>query len=273
MHQIGAALTDWGVSRACLVSLLVMYSRCRSRPTTPFWYYCFMSVYVMEGLACFGGGFMWSSGVNKHATHVGSLTAPQHVVCAIMMMGMVAEGLCLIMTSRELCRTTGKDSFISVLTPEGSALGVICIVYGLGCVANMSITMTYQLLAILAVGLAAMAAACFNEASRAADSSERACLWQLFGGQSVNLVGAAVLGLLDNKCTGVGCLTEPLPWEKSPCAFGTATPVGSTCPLPEWFNHAAVMHSLAIVSCTICVPALYTLLEIGWEPSARKKKH
>lgn len=215
---------------------------------------------------------MWSSGINKHATHVGTFTVSQHMACATMMMGMVAEGLCLIMTSRELKRSSSKDSFMSVLTPEGSALAGVCVVYSIGCVANMSLTTTYQFLAPLAAGLAAMAAACFNEATKATNSAERSCLWQLLVGEFVNLVGAAVLGLLDNKCTGVGCITEPLPWEESPCAFGTATPVGSTCPLPEWFNHAAVMHLLAIISCAICVPALCTLLDIGWVPAARKKK-
>jgi len=215
---------------------------------------------------------MWASGISKWATHMGQFTPFQHLACAVMMLGMVAEGLCLILTSRELKTPSDNTSLARQVRPEALAFAAACAAYCSGCMANMPIWLTFQFLLVLPVGIVAMGATCFNAATSAKDSVERGCLWRLLGGESLNLVGAALLGLLDQACTGVGCITEPLPWEASPCVFGTVDPVGSTCPLPEWFNHAAVMHILAIVSCAVCVPELCTLLEMGWEPQSGKKQ-
>lgn len=89
-------------------------------------------------------------------------------------------------------------------------------------------------------------------------------------GSLLLLIGAAVFGILDNDCTGQSCLTEYLPWESSPCRWYTADPKGHSCPLPEWFNHCAVMHCFAIASCIITTLGVQGLLESGWEPGCQK---
>jgi len=215
---------------------------------------------------------MWAGGVNKRLSFMHEFPAAQQVACGAMMLGMVAEGLFLILTCRELWTSSDSGSLAAKALPEVLVLAGLGVFYCIGCAINLPFWAMYQFLHFLALGLVAMAVACFNEAANCSSSLERSCLWRLFMGESLNLGGAAVLTLLDNDCTGVSCITEPFPWESSPCRFGVVEPPGSTCPLPEWFNHGAVMHALAIVSCAICVPALCTLLECGWEPRSRKMR-
>lgn len=269
MQQVGAALTDWLCSAACLIGVFTLY-RHGSQQQMPRWYLCFIGVYLSEGLACFGGGFMWASGANKHARHMDELTFGQHVVCSVMMLGMVAEGLWLILTSRAMRMNSEDASFVSWAWPEKTAFTVCVALYFIGCAVGMPLTVAYQFLSILAVGLAGSLVSCLMAQLGSSSSAERACWGQLVLGVSLNLVGAIELGLLDNDCTGAGCITEPLPWESSPCRFGSANPPGSSCPLPECFNHAAVMHLLATVSCGVCVPALCTLLDLAWDPRVMK---
>ncbi|CAE8720147.1 unnamed protein product [Polarella glacialis] len=272
MQQVGAALTDWSVSIASFLTLLVLYRKSCGRQHVPRWYRCLMGVYLSEGNACFGGGFMWASGINKRAHHLGQLTLGQHAACCLMVLGMVAEGLCLILTSRALLRTSEeeKSSFISWAWPEAAAFAACCGLHAIGCLTSVSVTTPLQFLGVLAVGLAFFWCTCFKIWQVSGNAAERSCWSQLLGGATLNLIGAALLGMMDNDCTGLGCITELLPWESSPCRFGIATPPGSSCPLPEWFNHAAVMHVLAVVSCVASVPALCKLLDLSWEPHAGK---
>lgn len=262
MHQVGASLTDWGVSAACLVSLLVLQQHSAAKRRIPRWYWMFMLVYLAEGIACFAGGFMWSSGTNKTCRLMAELPPLVHMWCFIMIQGMAAEGLGLIMASRELgASSEGSRSFVSQALPETLALGVCCVFYGVALVAGASISIIYQFLLPLAAGLGAISTALTRRIRSCENSKERGLWTQLLVGHSLNLVGAAALGLLDNDCTGLGCITEFVPWESNPCRFGTANPVGSSCALPEWFNHAAVMHTTAILSCAVTVPALCGLLD------------
>jgi len=259
MHQIGAALTDWGVSAACGLSLLVLHRHGAPRRRhggAPRWYDCFMYVYVAEGVACLAGGFMWSSGANKTCALMGELEPATQMWCFLMIQGMCAEGLALILASRELAGGSEGQALLPRALPETMAFAASCILYGLALASGASISLIYKFLTPLAAGIVCISVALARKISGAETSDERRLWTQLLAGQSLNAVGAVVIASLDNDCTGLGCITEGLPWESSPCRYGLAEPAGHGCPLPEWFNHAAVMHSAAILSCAVCVPAL-----------------
>eukprot|EP00931_Biecheleriopsis_adriatica_P003820 TRINITY_DN105581_c0_g1_i1.p1 TRINITY_DN105581_c0_g1~~TRINITY_DN105581_c0_g1_i1.p1 ORF type:complete len:275 (-),score=46.96 TRINITY_DN105581_c0_g1_i1:28-852(-) len=272
MEQLGAALTDWGVAATCFAGLLLLSGGSDGR-RLPRWYKCVMGVYLSEGLACFAGGFMWASGANKHANFMGELSWVSYAACCPMILGMAAEGIFLILASRALSNPCEDTPFLSWARLEMSCLAVCSALYFMGCWLNMSFTLTYQFLAPLAFGLAKFLLECIRAYQRSAAASLEASCWlRVLAGAALNMLGAAVLGLLDNDCTGIRCITEPLPWESSPCRYGTAVPPGSSCPLPEWFNHAAAMHVLAIFSAILAVPSLLKLRDLPVEVKAQKSR-
>lgn len=271
MHQIGAALTDWGVSAACCLSLLALHRHGASRRRqghAPRWYDCFMCVYAAEGISCLAGGFMWSSGANKTCVLMAELEPATQMWCFLMIQGMCSEGLGLILASRELMCCSEGSPFLSQAMPETLTLAASCVLYGLALAGGASISLIYKFLMPLAAGLASVSVAFSRKISSSKSAEERRLWTRLLAGQSLNVFGAVVTAGLDNDCTGLGCITEGLPWESSPCRYGLSEPVGSSCPLPEWFNHAAVMHSTAILSCAVCVPALCGLLDLRGEDAA-----
>jgi len=220
-----------------------------------------MLVYVAEGIACFAGGFVWSSGGSKIYRLMEEMPPLLHIWSFLMVQGMAAEGFGLILASRELGTNSESKAFVSQALPETLALGVSCALHGVALVAGASISLGLLLVLPLAAGLGAISTT-LTRRIRSCESSKERGLWtQLLVGHSLNLAGAAVLALLDNDCTGLSCITEYMPWESSPCRFGTSSPAGASCILPEWFNHAAVMHTTAILSCAVCVPALCGLLD------------
>jgi len=94
---------------------------------------------------------------------------------------------------------------------------------------------------------------------------------KIFLGSACNLIGAAAMGALDNDCTGMYCITEKLPWESSPCRWNIE-PRGHKCPLPEDFNHAAVMHVFAIIGVLLLVSGVEGLFMCGWDESCTETK-
>lgn len=227
-------------------------------------------------VACVCGCVMWAMELNFKHPH--ELEVWQVVVGDGMALGMFGEALGLLAACMGMSPLVDDRSFnrwaqISVL------LELLCCIYlVVGHMTGLSIS--YLLLPCASIGAALGALVCLAGAHSwglVAASSEARVGWRwVFVGSVLTLVGAAVLGAWDSDCAGPYCFTESFPWESSPCRWNTASPQGSSCPLPEVFNHAAVMHTFAIVGVTLMSHGLQGLLACGWEPHAlsdRKRKY
>lgn len=269
MLQIGAALTDWGVAFACFIGMLVLHWHSSGKSRPPY-YLCFMGVFLAEGVACFGGGFMWSSGTNKVSEYPRDLSASELFVNFLMIVGMAAEGLMLILTHIALRDGIDWGSFLVCSKWVGVAFVGCCSFYWLVALMDWPFNVALQLVNTLPCGLLLMLFSCVSNLRESSDAVEVQSWCQVCAGIVLNLIGAAVLGVLDNDCTGISCITEYIPWESSPCRYAVAVPHGASCPLPEWFNHSAIMHVCAIASCVVTVRGLRGLLDCGWQSRLTK---
>ena len=215
---------------------------------------------------------MWSWGTNKHLYHTRDLDLSEHVVCFFMIIGMYAEGLMLILASIAIRSCDGKPLAVWTCRITVVLIGGMAF-YVCAAVANSRCSIVLQLLLVLPVGIGRAALVCAGNMMKtvpAQASSPEQTYWRwLFTGAVLNLAGAGVLAGMDNDCTAPSCITELLPWSPQPCRFATASPPGSSCPLPEWFNHAAIMHVLAIASCGCCAVGLRGLFDSGFGDSGK----
>lgn len=268
-YKVGAALTDWGVAVTCLIAVCSLHFHAAGK-SKPRWYLCHMSVFVAEGLACFGGGFMWSWGINKFSAYPRTLGAADLLVSFMMIVGMATEGLLLILTHFALRPDMSDASFATCFKCIGLCCFLCCMWYWLVACMDWPFNVALQELNVLPCGLLSMLFSCIANV-RATEDAIRGASWRkLLIGVLLNLAGAVALSVVDNDCTGVSCITEYLPWESSPCRYATTVPQGASCPLPEWFNHSAIMHLFAIASCIVSVLGLQGLLDCCWEPGSSK---
>lgn len=238
MQQWGAAATDWllGVaSFACAWSLW----RHNGGGTTR-WRTAFILAFACEGLACSVGGFSWAHGINLKTRD--ELTPIEWAIVLTMVVGMTGEGIALMAGAFAL------DARVNVATVSRCNHGAIlafCTVcaYEVMCVATgMAGTYVLQPAGIALPGLLAVLYVAIGNVYIKGSSSisfPRVAL-----GAALNVVGGIVIGVFDNRCGGASCITELVPWEASPCL--SATTGMASCPLPPGFNHAAIMHCLAI---------------------------
>mmetsp|Transcript_23377 Transcript_23377/g.51632 ORF Transcript_23377/g.51632 Transcript_23377/m.51632 type:complete len:311 (+) Transcript_23377:68-1000(+) len=269
--QVGAGITDWVLAAVCFYSFAAMrqHARASTRPT-PQWYRSFEWAFLSEGFSCFFGAFMWLSGANQNSR----IHIVDFVQACPMIVGMAGEALALLLVANTM-RTTMKPKTFEAFGYALAAAIVMAFFYvGFIYFGGLPVSLTLQPCTLLAVAFPLLLVRClensFGEAAGASGAA-RSHWRRLLAGTVLNLCGAASLGTMDNDCTGRSCISEFLPWESSPCRWVTAEPMGSTCPLPEWFNHAAVMHIFCIVACFLSVSALCGLLDCNWEPKDKVK--
>jgi len=262
-------VTDWLVTATCFAAVWQLWRHGRGKPK-PRWYLCYMGVFVAEGLSCFGGGFMWGWGLNK-LYYPSTVSGPKDIAALVTMTsGMAAEGLFLILTHLALRADVGEAGFGRWKKAVGICTLACCAFPLLVVYMDWPYNVALQEIHFLPVGVAAISSSSVAYAYDSRGSAFQGHWRTLCLGSFLLLIGAAVFGIPDNDCTGRSCITEYLPWESSPCRWYTAVPKGSSCPLPEWFNHSAVMHCFAIISCIVTTVGVQGLLESGWEPGCQK---
>jgi len=174
---------------------------------------------------------------------------------------------CRLLKGSEEC-SWGPVSLWAALTKISFA-AVVVFIY-VGYMSNIGVS--WLLVPCMLLGIAfplLMEPGYYNSQGDGKDPAVKA--WRsVFGANCLNLTGAIVLGALDGDCTGWYCFSEPLPLLPKPCPYLLANPPGSTCPLPLWFNHGAVMHLFAMVACVGSTKGLVGLLECGWQPGGPK---
>lgn len=205
---------------------------------------------------------MWGLGVNLKPQS--DLSLLDYGIVAGTVLGMVAEALANMTAARALdpaCdegKTRAWAYYSKVLFGFFCAYECMCVAFGL------RPSYLLQPIMLTAVAFLSLLPGCYRGCTKdgngATDVEARAA-WRLVTVSILlNLVGAATMGSMSNDCDGMNCVTEFLPWEDSPCRFVKAKPQGSTCPLPEAFNHAAVMHVVCIVACRFSVAGLTRLV-------------
>eukprot|EP00929_Paragymnodinium_shiwhaense_P015228 TRINITY_DN123286_c0_g1_i1.p1 TRINITY_DN123286_c0_g1~~TRINITY_DN123286_c0_g1_i1.p1 ORF type:complete len:275 (-),score=49.18 TRINITY_DN123286_c0_g1_i1:105-929(-) len=270
MASIGAAITDWGVALACFWAFFTMYRVSGEKPK-PWWFLAFMAVFLAEGLACLTGGFIWSAPELQETVRLlTDMDGKDLFFTTVTILGMAAEGFALLVAARATSSGATDDDvrwFAQLMALMWVAL---LPAYALMVAMSMSPGVAYQLFQALPLGIVAVTVGNWKNAQAAKDEETKTCWMRLFFAEALNLVGAGFMGAFDNDCMGASCISEVYPWESNPCRYITTTPPGATCPLPQSFNHAAVMHVCAIISVIVSVPALCRLLEVGWQPEPAK---
>lgn len=275
MEQKGAAITDW------LTAAVFFYGAwslsCTSRKSGrifPRWYGAYFVACVSGGLSCVSGGFMWGWGINKRADE---MTVLDMAICDGVILGMFGEALALIAAWLGFRGDVGDRSFKSfshfaVLLWMGT---LVWTAYGhLTGVSNSWLLLPCASMgpALLCLVTLAGKNALGGESAPGPIAEISQDNWmKIFVGSICNLIGAVALGALDNDCTGMYCITEKLPWESSPCRWNLE-PRGHKCPLPEDFNHAAVMHVFAIIGILLSASGVQGLFTCGWDENYTKSK-
>mmetsp|Transcript_40924 Transcript_40924/g.73976 ORF Transcript_40924/g.73976 Transcript_40924/m.73976 type:complete len:281 (-) Transcript_40924:150-992(-) len=264
--QAGASITDWMLSAVSLAGAWKLHQHPGQHPR---WYSAFVWAYLSEGLSCFMGGFMWGSGTNVMPSPLPPLHA---AVAGGMIIGMAGEALALILAFRLLKGTEvdglGPVTFWAACTKAVFVFVVFYVYVGWWC----NVGVSWLLLPCMLLGIAfplMMEPGIKHSQGNSLDSAVQS--WRLIlCGNVLNLTGAIVLGALDGDCTGSYCFGEPLPLLPKPCPFVLAKPPGSSCPLPLWFNHGAVMHVFAMAACVVSTRGLAGLLDCNWTPPGGK---
>jgi len=262
-------VTDWLVTTTCVAVVWQLRRHASGKPK-PRWYLCYMGAFVAEGISCFGGGFMWCWGLNK-LYYPSTLNGPKDIAALVTMTsGMAAEGLLLILTHLALRADVSEASFGRWVKVIGLSILGCCGFPFIVIYMDWPYNIALQAIHFLPIGVVAITSSSTAYMYSCGGSPFQGPWRLLCLGSFILLTGAAIFGIPDNDCTGRSCITEYLPWESSPCRWYTADPKGSSCPLPEWFNHSAVMHCFAIASCIITTLGVQGLLDSGWEPGCQK---
>eukprot|EP00747_Dinoflagellata_sp_TGD_P167469 gnl/TRDRNA2_/TRDRNA2_191940_c0_seq1.p1 gnl/TRDRNA2_/TRDRNA2_191940_c0~~gnl/TRDRNA2_/TRDRNA2_191940_c0_seq1.p1 ORF type:complete len:306 (+),score=36.53 gnl/TRDRNA2_/TRDRNA2_191940_c0_seq1:49-918(+) len=265
LQQAGAAITDWLLSATCIISALALYRHCPAKK--PRWYSCFIWAYVSEGVSCFFGGFMWGMGTNITPSPLPVLHAAN---AAGMIAGMAGEALALILAYRTLVEGTpqlGSTALWALLT-KVAFVATICYV-PTGYLTGVGVSFLMLPCALMPVAFALLMVPCWRYSyGNQSSSLPSACWRKVFAGNCLNLTGAVILSALDGDCTGIFCFGEAIPLLPKPCPYVMAMPPGSSCPLPPWFNHGAIMHIFAMAACFVSVGGLTGLIDCGWKAPA-----
>lgn len=271
MRQAGAAVTDIALL-ATFVHAAMHLKRCCPNDSMPRWCRSFVWACYSGSLACTCGCFGWMLGLNLKHAH--ELEVWEILLMDGMVVGMFGEAVALLAACVGMLACVDDRSFNRWKQLSVSLECLCCIFMLVGHLSGLSNSYLVLPLAFVGVSLVALVllAGAHVFGVVAIGSETKASWWCILIGSCLTLLGAAVLATLDNDCAGRYCVTEAFPWESSPCRWNTADPPGSSCPLPEEFNHAAVMHSFAIAGVSLLSRGLQGLLSHGWEPAAAGKQ-
>lgn len=269
MRQLGAAVTDVALL-ATFVHAAMQLKRCCPNDTMPRWCNSVVWACMSGSLACICGCFGWLLELNLRHPH--EMEVWEVVIADGMVLGMFGEAVALLVACVGMSPGVNDQSF-NRWTQLSVALELLCCIYiSMGHLAGLSVSYLMLPIAFVGVALTIMVllagAYVLGVVVVASGSEAKASWWCILIGSGLTLLGAAVLAALDSDCAGPYCITEALPWESAPCRWNTADPPGSSCPLPEVFNHAAVMHLFAIAGVSLLSRGVQGLLSCGWEPDA-----
>jgi len=270
MLQIGAALTDWLLAATCLFGAWRLQKYSKTLGVPPRWYVFFMWAYVSEGASCICGGFLWSTGVN-FKQHSSEYTWLDLCIVSGTVIGMTLEAVALIAASQALTKNMDMTSFQVWVLAFRSVL-ILLVVYMVWLFAIEAPGSCFlQPCSLLAAAFPLLLQPCYKHARASGTTpggkTSADFAWRnVTLGNVLSLAGLVLLAGLDNTCSGASCITEYLPWETSPCRWNSVVPKGASCPLPMWFNHAALMHILCACGCAVSVSGLLGLAECKWEP-------
>jgi len=265
MRQFGACVTDVALF-ACFFGAAAKLRQNCPDGKMPRWCASFVWACMSGCIACFGGSFMWALELNLRLGQ--EMKFWEIIIGDVMAIGMFGEALGLFAACVGMLPSVDDQAF-NKWAQASVFLELLCCLY-MAVGHLMGLPFSYLLLPFASVGAALVALVCLSGAHAVGVvpvAHEAKSPWQwVFLGSVVTFAGAAVMGACDNDCAGPYCVTEPFPWESSPCRWNLATPPGSSCLFPEAFNHAAVMHTFAMVGVSMMAHGLQGLLACGWEP-------
>jgi len=228
----------------------------------PRWYGAFFVAYVLGGVSAIFGTLSSGLGLN----YMEDLSGWAWLITALAIVFVFGMALALFTAWRGFRKSIRPLQFL--LGAQATMLVfLVCVVY-ITAGRFIGIPIPYLMLPQPFQGIAfmfllpqsAMYAFTGRRTSKRANRS-----WMLMlVGNMLAFIGGTVVYIFDQACAGPACVSRVLPW-RGECHWHTVDPPGSLCPLPESFNHLAVMHVFFLSSIYPTVLGLKGLLDCGWD--------
>jgi len=263
VRQVGAVVTDFMLVAAFWLGA---YSLSRHRRKfswmAPRWYGAFFVAYVLGGVSAIFGALSSGLGLN----YMEDLNGWAWLITALAIVFVFGMALALFTAWRGFRRSVRPLNFLLGAQATMLVFLVCCAYITAGRFIGIPIPFLmlpqpFQGVAfILLLPQAGLYAFTGRRTSKRANRS-----WMLmFVGHALAFCGTTVVYFLDQDCHGPSCMSRVLPWRRS-CHWLETQPPGASCPLPENFNHLAVMHVFYIASILPTTRGLQGLLDCGWD--------